>query len=176
MAVLFGSAVAATGGTARQSTRSYAHARKRETLSTYDGAPTTSDQLVLALVKSSDMLRDISFWSDGGATNGTINVGLYTVDMSNNGLALTVVDADLFCSAQGVGTAVAYDARISLFDEAGTCDDVMDRGKTFWALAALGAATYTEDPGVTFAVVATPAVTVDAATEMGFLVEYVAGD
>ena len=176
MSVLYGSAVASTGGNARQSTRSFAHARKRETLSVYDGTPTTSDQLVLALVKSSDLCKDITFWTDGGGTGGSIDVGLYTVDLSNNGLTLTVVDQDLFAATQVTGTPIAYDAKISVFDQSTTCDDVMDRGKTFWALAALGAATYTADPGVTFAVVATPDVTVDAANEMGFEVQYVAGD
>ena len=146
------------------------------TLSTYDGAPTTNDILILALIKSSDLLEDIEFWTDGGGEGGALNVGLCTADMTNNAISLAIVNVDLFASAQATGTPIAYDARISLFDEAATLDDVMDRGKTLWALAALGGTSYTEDPGKTFAICAFPSTTVDAANEMGFRVSYVAGD
>ncbi len=176
MANLFGSAVASSGGSIRQSTRSFGGARERTTLSTHDGTPATTDVLIIGLVKSGDLCEDIEYWTDGGATAGAFNVGLSSVNLSNNGFELTVVDADLFASAQAATSAIAYDARVSVFDEAGTLDDVMDRGKTFWALAALGAASYTSDPGLTFAITATPSTTLNAATELGFRVSYVAGD
>lgn len=176
MAILYGSAVGSTGSSIRQSTRSYAHARKRETLSTYDGTPATTDELIIALVKPTDMLRDISFWTDGNASAGAFNVGLWLVNSANQSTELTVIDGDLFASSQAATSAIAYDARISVFDEAGTLDDVMDRGKMFWELAAIGAASYTEDPGGQFAIVVKPTTTLNAATELGFLVEYVAGD
>ena len=176
MATLFGSAVASTGGSIRQSTRSFAHARRRATLSTYDGTPLDTDILVIGLVKSSDLCLDISFFTDGNATAGALDVGLSSVNLSNNGFDLTVVDVDLFASARLATSPIAYDTRDSVFSESTTLDDVMDRGKSFWALAALGAASYTEDPGLTFAVTATPSTSLNAATELGFLVEYVAGD
>lgn len=175
MATLYGSAVSSSGQP-RQSTRSYAHARVRTTLSVFDGTPTTADILILGLLKSGDLLEEIEFWTDGGGTAGAIDVGLYSVDLSNDSLTLTVVDVDLFASAQATGTPILHDARISVFDESTTLDDVMDRGKTLWALAAIGAASYTEDPGLTFAICATPTTTVDADNEMGFKIKYVAGD
>ena len=176
MATIFGSAVSSSGSSIRQSTRSFAHARERVTLSTYDGTPGDGDILVFALMKSSDLLEDIEFWCDGNPTAGTFNIGIYQAVMANQGISLTAIDDDLFASAQTAATAIAYDARVSVFDEAGTLDDVMDRGKTLWALAAIGAATYTEDPGTLFALCATDVQNFDAAAEVGFRVKYVAGD
>lgn len=174
MATLYGSAVSA--GPIGQSTRSFAHARVRHILSTYDGTPTTSDVLVLGLIKSGDLILDIELATDGAASAGALNVGLHSVDFSNNSTTLTAVDADLFASARAVTSAIAWDARDSIFSESTTLDDVMDRGKSAWALAAIGAASYTVDPGLTFAITATPSTAVDAATEMAFLITYVAGD
>lgn len=174
MATLYSSV--ASAGPLGQSTLGPAHARTRTTLATYDGAPTTSDTLVIGYFKSSDRIIDIDNFTDGAASAGALNVGLHSVNFANGDTELTVVDADLFASALPVTLAIAYDAANSIFDEAGTLDDVMDRGKTLWELAAVGAASYTEDPGLTFAITATPSTTVDAATEMGFEVTYVAGD
>ncbi len=175
MATLYGSAVGGAGAL-EQSTRSPAHARVRTTISAYDGTPATTDVLVLGYFKSSDHLVDIVLATDGAATAGALNIGLHSVEFRDGATTLTVIDADLFASAQSVASALAWDAQTSVFDEAGTCDDVMDRGKALWVLAALGAASYTEDPGLTFAITATPSTTVDAATEMVFAVSYVAGD
>lgn len=164
------------GGNVPQSVQGPAHARTRTTYATVDAAPTTSDTVIVALLKSSDRLIDIKLATDGAATAGALNIGLASADLSNDSISLTVIDEDLFASAQSVVTAIAFDAAGSVFDEAGTLDDVMDRGKTLWELAALGAASYTEDPGLTFAITADPSTTVNAATEMGFLITYVAGD
>lgn len=172
-----GSSSTAYNGTIPQSVQGPAHARTRTTYATIDATPTTSDVIAVAFLKSSDRLIDIKLVCDGApTTNGALNIGLHSADLSNNAVTLTAVDADLFASAQSVTTAIAFDGAGSVFDEATTLDDVMDRGKTLWELAALGAASYTEDPGLTFAITATPSTTCDAATELGFLVTYVAGD
>lgn len=176
MAILYGSAVAATGGNIRSSTRSIAHARSREWISTYDGTPTTSDQLVVGFMKSNDMLIDIEIFTDGNPTAGALNIGLYEADIRNDDLSLTAIDDDLFASAQSVTTNISFNNRISVFSEAGTLDDIMDRGKSLWSLAAVGAASYTEDPGLTVAVVATPSTSANAAAEIGFRIKAVTGD
>lgn len=169
MATLYGSA--ASAGPIGQSTQSFAHARTRTTLSTYDGTPATTDELVIGYFKSTDRIVDIELATDGAATAGALNIGLHTASFSNDSTELTVSDADRFASAQSVASAIAFDARVSVFDESGTLDDVMDRGKTIWELAGLS-----EDDGNTYAITATPSTTVDAATEMIFVVTYVAGD
>jgi hypothetical protein len=181
MSTYYGSALAGSSnttyaGNVPQTTQSFAHARVRRTLSTLDATPLTTDTIVVGLFKSSDRLLDIVFAIDGASTSGALNIGLHSADMSNNALTLTAVDADLFASATITGNAITYEARTSMFDEAGTLDDIMDRGKTLWELAAIGAASYTSDPGLTFAITATPSTNVDAATEMLFEVTYVAGD
>lgn len=176
MAILYGSAVGSTGGNIRQSTRSFAHARMRETLSNFDGTPTTSDELVIGLFKSNDRIKDIRFGTDGAATTAAFDLGLWEVEVRNEALSLTVIDQDLFASARSATTSIGFSANTSVFSESGTLDDFMDRGKSLWELAALGAASYTEDPGLDVAIVVKPTATFNAATEMIFSVEYVAGD
>lgn len=178
MAQYFGSAVDGTPqGSQPQSTKSPAHARKRSTISTIDQASLTqNDTITLGYFKSSDQLIDIKFFTDGAAGAGTLDIGLSSVEFRDGTATETVVDADLFANGQSVTSAIAYDAAGSVFDESTTLDDVMDRGKPLWQLAALGAASYTSDPGLTFAIVATVNATINATTEMGFEIEYVAGD
>lgn len=172
MADIFGSAVSDSSGQPGQDTRSFAHARVRHIYSTFDASTaTTSDTMVIGYVKSTDLILDIKLCTDGAASAGALNVGLHTVDFRNGSTTLTVSDADRFASAQSVTSAIAFDAAGSVFDESGTLDDVIDRGKAVYALAGLS-----DDDGETYAITASPSTTIDAATELGFLVTYVAGD
>ena len=180
MAIYYGSAVQGAnnttfGGIPPSSTRSISHARKRTTISVLDATPTTSDTIIVGFIKSSDLLIDITMATDGNATAGALNAGLSSVEFANGADEYTVVDADLFATAFFSTTAITYGARATMW-ESGTLDVVMDRGKSMWELAALGAATYTEDPGLTFAITCTPSTSFDAAQEFLWEISYVAGD
>ncbi len=178
MATIYGSAVSSTSNPPQNTNSAgYAHARKRETMSHFVGVqPTTSDVMVISLIKSSDRIKDVKFFTNGAGTNGALNIGLHKVTQSNGALSLTAIDVDLFATGKATGTAILYDAAAAtVFTEAGTVGDV-DRGKAAWVLADLGGGTYTADPGEVWAITATPSVSEDASSNYIFEVEYVAGD
>lgn len=120
-----------------------AHARRRVTASRFTGLITTSDTARVCTLKSSDRIERIYVASDGGSTAGAIDIGLYETGTANDG---AVIDGDLFASALTTSSAIAY---VDQFKESSTLGDV-DRLKPAWQLAALGAASYTEDPGINF--------------------------
>lgn len=156
----------------------YSHSRVRETYSVIDVTATSSDRIVFGLFKSSDRLIELRVSSDGGSTAGAIDVGLHSVSFANGTMELTAVDADLFEDAFTISSAVAYPGT-DIFAARSTpfVDPITERGITFWEFAAAGAASYTEDPGLTFAVTATPSTDFTVAnSEIGCLVKYVAGD
>jgi hypothetical protein len=176
MANVFGTAIADSTGQPGQSTRSIAHARTRTTWSRFaDAVHADTVDLVIAYFKSSDQIIDIRFYTDGDGTNGAFNLGISSVNYANGGTAFTVVDATLFASAKATGTAILHGSAVASVFAEDSLDD-FDRGKTLWALAAIGDASYTEDPGLTFALVADISTTIDAAQEIIFEIEYVAGD
>ena len=114
--------------------------------------PTTAaddDVIRLITVKSSDRLWDLRLSTIAAITGvGTIDIGLHKSGYNHDG---AVIDVDLFASDQDI---VATIARTSVFKESVTLVDV-DRGKTFWELATIGAASYTEDPQESWDITAT---------------------
>ncbi len=128
------------------------------------------DKLRLMQFKSSDRLAQLFVTSDGGCTAGAGDLGLYQSGLEHDGAG---IDADLFASALVVSAAIA---RVDEFKEATTLGDG-DRGKTLWEQAAVGAASYTVDPGGSFDLVMTitMAVTV-AVVDLVFEAIYTSGD
>ena len=177
MALAYSSAVSEGAGVIGQSTHSFAHARLRKTYAQITTAAADTDDLIIAYFKSSDRILDIQFYTNGGSTAGAFNLGLWTVDFSNGGTAITVADADLYGSAIATSTAILYGAAAitSVFRESAVLTDA-DRGNALWAQLATGAGTDTVDPGVTYALVAEITTTIDASTILTFDIDYVAGD
>lgn len=133
----------------------------------------SGDELRLCRFKSSDRIISIKGASDGGSTTYAADLGLYLAGSNGDG---AVVDADLFASALAMATGFAFDAVDNLLLEATTLTDE-DIGKTLWEMAAIGAATYTEDPKVEFDLVLTSTATGTAAiNEYLFVVQYTSGD
>lgn len=122
------------------------HARKRWSKAHFVGMPldTTPDVVRMLTMKSSDVLIDLYMSCDGGSTAGDCDVGLYLTGGAHDG---AVVDQDLFASAVDIHTAAF--APTSIYNEAATIGET-NYGLPLWQLAALGAATYTEDPQVQF--------------------------
>ena len=152
------------------------HSRMRRTSCLYVGTPTTADDLVIATIKSNDRIQDIrvSCVDLLSATTGAMNIGLWEVELSNGTADYTVVDADLFASAFAINADIAYPGT-SVFEEAGTLS-IVYRNAQVWTAAAAGAASYTEDPGKTFAIVGEITTSVDSLIQLLIEVDYCAGD
>jgi len=124
--------------------------RVRYKRATITGLPlqTTPDVLRFYTLKSSDRIINQWISSNGGSDAGAIDIGLYLTGTNHDG---AVVDQDLFSSAQDISTAIHKTAALV----ESTVLQHEDAGKTLWEMAAVGAASYTSDPGVLFDVCAT---------------------
>tara|TARA_R110000803_G_scaffold89375_3_gene156622 strand:- start:273 stop:779 length:507 start_codon:yes stop_codon:yes gene_type:complete len=146
------------------------HSRVRVTSCVYTGTPTDADDLVFGIFKTNDRIKDIRVSViDGSATAGAVNIGVWTADTSNNGLAIAVVDADRFASAFAINADIAYPGT-SVLEEAATLT-IADRGKMLYEQAGVAA-----DPGGNYAIVGEVSTTADAAVTLLVEIDYVAGD
>lgn len=119
-----------------------------------------NDVIALMPIPSNFRPFELLYSTDGGATAGAANVGLHT--LSKDGSAVdTVVDVDLFASAQVVTSAAL---RTDIFEESTTLS-LEDRGKYMWELADIGGGTYTADPKIDFWLTLTISTNIDATTE-----------
>jgi hypothetical protein len=176
MALEFSSAISEGTGPIGASTRAISHARARKTYAQITTSAADTDDIVIGYFKSNDQILDINFYTNGGSTAGAFNLGLWSADFRNGATSIVVVDADLYASAQATSTAVLVGAAdTTIFRESAVLTDA-DRGTALWAQAATGAASYTVDPGLTFALVAEVSTTINAATILTFEIDYVAGD
>ncbi len=103
----------------------------------------TPDVLRFFSMKSGDRLLELMVSSDGGSTAAAMDIGLYLSGLNHDG---AVVDADVFETAQVISTAIERDDVLA----AGTVLQHEDRGKTLWAMANVGAQSYTVDPLVNY--------------------------
>lgn len=121
-------------------------------------------------LRSKDRLLELLISSDGGSDAGALDIGLHLAGTNHDG---AVVDQDLFASAQDISSAIE---RTDIFNESAVLQHE-DHGKTLWELAAVGAASYTEDPQLVFEVTGT--ITTSFTTADSILVleaYYTAGD
>ena len=147
------------------------HSRVRVTSCVYTGTPTDADDIVFGIFKSNDRIKDIRLSViDGSASAGAINVGVWPADSSNNGLAITGVDADRFAATKAIHADIAYPGD-SVLEGGGGSLTIADRGKKLYEQA--GVAT---DPGGNYAIVGEVSTTADAAVTLLVEIEYVAGD
>jgi hypothetical protein len=115
------------------------HGRIRYKAARFSGAaPQTTDTIRMMQFKSSDRLIEMFISSDGTPSAGAVNIGLYKSSLRHDG---AVIDADLFGAAIDQITAAAREDALT---EAALGD--LDRGKTLWEQATVGAASYTADP------------------------------
>lgn len=169
MSLLYGNNINSTGQPVGEV--GFNHSRVRMTSSVYTGTPTDEDDIIFGFIKSSDRIKDIRVSCiDGSATAGAMNVGLWTADLSNNGVAITDADADLFAAAFAVNADIAYPGT-SVFEAAGTLT-IASRGLPAWDLLSANS----EDPGVTYAIVGEISTSADAAITLLTEIDYVAGD
>ena len=110
---------------------------KRASIDTVDTA--NADEVRFCQFKSSDRIIEVFVTGDGTPSAGTMDIGLYKSGTAHDG---AVIDDDLFASALAIDSA---SARVDEFTEATTLGN-LDRGKTLWELATVGAASYTSDP------------------------------
>jgi hypothetical protein len=177
---VYGSAITSTGKPVQQINQNgTAHGRARKLYSTYTTVTTTFNAnsiLAIGLFNSNARIGDIKFYTDGGDTNGTIDVGVYRAVLANGGITLTAVDIDIFASAKATGTAILHGAAATtVFTESTSLTD-MDRYRQLWDLASVSTSTYTTDPGGLLAICATAGTGIDAANKMAFEIDYIAND
>lgn len=149
------------------------HARKRWSRASFVGLLTTAttDIARMLTLRSSDRLIDLYLSTDAACAAGAVDIGLYLRGGNHDG---AVVDADLFASAVDVHTAAF--APTSILNEATTITTI-GYGLPLWEQAALGAATYTSDPGVLFDIVISAETTMTTtATTLILEALYSAGD
>lgn len=132
----------------------------RGTTYTVTASDTTSDVVLLFPIPTNMAIRALLFSTDGAATAGAGNFGLYT--LNDAGDTATAVDADLFASAQAITSALT---RSDITGEAGTVT-INERFSPIWSVA--GA---TSDPGGVYWVAYVPTTQADANTIVGVEVE-----
>lgn len=149
-----------------------AHARLRKhiaRISDPSDAAAAADVLRFCRLRSSWRIHAIAVSASAAWTGGTLDLGLHEAGTDHDG---AVVDADLFASALDIATGFG---RSDGFVESTTLVDE-DRGKTVWELAAIGAASYTADPGIDFEITGTLGGTPAGPGEVVVEVYYTAGD
>lgn len=144
----------------RANPKEVGQAFNRGTTYTVTASDTTSDVVILFPVPTNLTVRALLFSTDGAATAGAGNFGLYT--LNDAGDTATAVDADLFASAQAITSALA---RSDITGEAGTVT-IDERFKALWEV--VGAST---DPGGVYWVAYVPTTQADANTVIGVEVE-----
>lgn len=122
---------------------------RRIARATTDGTTAADVFRMFGPLHSGVRLYDMLFQVASTPSAGDIDVGLHLSGVNHDG---AVVDADLFEDGQLVTSGLSL---AGVFTGASLTN--LDRGKTLWELAALGAATYTSDPNVFFDITVTTA-------------------
>jgi len=104
---------------------------------------TAADVIRMGQFKSNDRIIELWVYSPDCGASGTADIGLHLSGVAHDGAA---VDIDLFeTTPLAINGAVA---RAEFYTDAVLTDG--ERGSTLWEAAAVGAASYTSDPGVQF--------------------------
>lgn len=123
---------------------------------TITASDTTSDVVLLFPVPTNLAVRALLFSTDGAATAGAGNFGLYTLNAAGD--TATAVDADLFASAQAITSALA---RSDITGESGVLT-INERFAPLWEVVGASA-----DPGGWYWVSYVPTTQADASTVVG---------
>jgi len=113
----------------------------------------SADVVALFPVPSNMQVRSVQFSTDGSATTGAADIGIYT--LSSDGATATAVDADLFASAQTITSAGDL---TEVIDESSVFT-IADRYLPLWE-----AAGESSDPGGYYWICYTLTANVDAST------------
>lgn len=124
-----------------------------------NGDDTAASKYIMATLPSNARVSAVLLSCDGNNTAGTINVGLYRSTIDGG----AVVDADLFASAQAIGTIL----KNSDITHESTVYGIEDIEKPLWEALGL-----TSDPGVMYDLVATIVTADDAADSITIKIQY----
>jgi hypothetical protein len=138
----------------------------------------TGDTIRMLTFKSGDRLIELMISTDGNATGGTIDLGMFLSGSNHDGASLGANNINSFMDAAAL-TTIGH--RTDAFGETGasaitvaTENEV--RGLTMWEIANFGDGAYTVDPMTSFDIVITPTVAFDAANIVTLEAYYTAGD
>ena len=138
----------------------------------------TSDTIRMMTFKSSDRLIELLISTDGNATGGTIDLGMFLSGANHDGDSLGANNINSFMDAAALTTLAN---RTDAFGETGAsaiavATENNARGLTMWEIANFGDGSYTVDPMTQFDIVITPTVAFDAANIVTLEAYYTSGD
>ena len=124
------------------------------------GTDSATSKYIMGSIPSNARVSRVLLSCDGNNTSGAMDIGLYRTTLGGS----TVVDADLFASAQALGTALINSDVTHESAEFG----IEDVEKPLWAALGLS-----EDPKYHYDVVCTITTADDSADTISLKVEYV---
>ena len=138
----------------------------------------TGDTIRMMTFKSSDRLIELLISTDGNATGGTIDLGMFLSGANHDGDSLGANNINSFMDAAALTTLAN---RTDAFGETGAsaiavATENNARGLTMWEIANFGDGSYTVDPMIQFDIVITPTVAFDAANIVTLEAYYTSGD
>ena len=127
----------------RDATKTHARLRKKIMTVNTGAVLALNDTAVLGTFKSGDRLFSLKISTNSATTTtGDIDLGLYKADFDHAPVAANEIDVDLFADAYDINAAIRAD--VDVFTNGVL--SAIDRGKTLWELATVGAGSYTVDP------------------------------
>ena len=138
----------------------------------------TGDQIRMMTFKSADRLIELWIGTDGNATGGTIDLGMFLSGDNHDGASLGANNDNSFMDNAALTTIAV---RTNAFGEDGAsaisvATENSVRGLTMWEIANFGDGAYTVDPMTEFDIVITPTVAFDAANIVTLEAYYTSGD
>lgn len=152
---------------------------KRGRITTHATTFASTDTARILTMRSSARLIELLISTDGAASNGTVDVGVFLSGTNHDGASIGTATVNLFADALALTT---LGNRTSIFGaEAGSSSvpvagEECPNGTTMWELVNMGDGAYTSDPEINFDITLLPTVTFNAATIITLEAYYTAGD
>jgi hypothetical protein len=130
-------------------------------------------------MRSADRLIELLISTDGAATAGAVDVGVWLSGDNHDGATIGSATVNLFADALALTT---LSQRTSCLGVEGGSSSIpvageeCPHGMTLWELVNMGDGTYTSDPGINFDITLNPSTTFDVATIITLEAYYTSGD
>lgn len=152
---------------------------KRGRITTHASTFTTTDTARMLTMHSSDRLIELLISTDGTASTGTVDVGVYLSGDNHDGASIGTATVNLFANALALTTLANRTAILGNEDGSGSIPastEECPHGTTMWELVNMGDGSYTVDPMIDFDITILPTIIFDAATIITLEAYYTSGD